>query len=77
MWGSTIIRSNSIETICPQKILSSNVKYITHMQSIHQKEQIYTFFLDSKVECHRYYIYHQFIVRFPMGLDFFMCVDEG
>ena len=26
--------------------------------------------LDAKIECHRYHIYHQFIVRFPMGLDF-------
>ena len=30
--GSTIIRSNGIETVCHQKNPSNDVKYITHMQ---------------------------------------------
>ena len=32
--GSTIIRSNGIETVCHQKNLSNDVKYITHMQRV-------------------------------------------
>ena len=28
--------------------------------------------LDAKVECHIYYIYHQFIVRFSMALEFLL-----
>ena len=32
--GSTIIRSNDIETVCHQKNQSNDVKYITHMQSV-------------------------------------------
>ena len=41
--GSTIIRSNGIETICHQKNLSNDVKYITHMQSVlATKMEMYT-----------------------------------
>ena len=32
--GSTIIRSNDIQTVCHQKNLSNDVKHITHMQSV-------------------------------------------
>ena len=44
------------------------------MQSIHQKEQIYTF---CYVLVMPYILYMlSVIVRFPMGLDFFVHVDE-
>ena len=36
--GSTIIRSNGIETVCHQKSPSNDVKYITHMQSVLAKK---------------------------------------
>ena len=36
--GSTIIRSNGIETVCHQKNPSNDVKYITHGQSVLAKK---------------------------------------
>ena len=40
---STIIRSNSIETVYHQKNPSNNVKYITHMQRVPAKKmEMYT-----------------------------------
>ena len=32
--GSTIVRSNGIETVCHQTNPSNDVKHITHMQSV-------------------------------------------
>ena len=37
LWGSMIIKSNGIETVCHQKNPSNDVKYITHAKCTCEK----------------------------------------
>ena len=64
----TALRPSVIKRFC-QVILNTYAKYTPKRTNIY-------ILLCSRVECHIYYIYHQFIVRFLMGLDFFVHIDK-
>ena len=50
-------QSNGIETVCHQKNLSNDVKYITHMQSVQAKMEMYTKMKKKRRPCKHNMVY--------------------